>query len=142
MPLCVELALDHDLRGDAGVVGARLPQRVVAPHAVVADQRVHQGVLEGVAHVQRAGDVGRRQHDAVGVGLPGSVGGLEIAVRFPQRVPVASMAAGSKLLASSMVLELRSNGKGGIITWYSRRSGLGGQRLIWVLASWQCRAVA
>ena len=63
--LCVELAFHHDLRRDAGVVGARLPQGVVAVHAVVADKRVHEGVLEGVAHVQRAGDIGWRQQDAV-----------------------------------------------------------------------------
>jgi len=54
----IELALDHHLRGNAGVIGARLPQRVVAAHAVVAGQRVHQCVLEGVTHVQTAGDVG------------------------------------------------------------------------------------
>ena len=32
-----------------------------------ARERVHERVLEGVAHVQRAGDVRRRQHDAVGL---------------------------------------------------------------------------
>ncbi len=58
--LGVELAFHHDLGGDARVVGAGLPQRVVARHAVVAGERVHQRVLEGVAHVQRAGDVRRR----------------------------------------------------------------------------------
>ena len=85
--LRVELALDHDLRGDAGVVGAGLPQRVVAVHAMEARERVHDGVLEGVAHVQRAGDVGRRQQDAVI--LPGVVvaSGLEIARVFPVRIP-------------------------------------------------------
>ena len=67
----LELALDHHLGGDAGVVGARLPQRVVAAHAVVAGERVHERVLERVPHVQRAGDVGRRQHDAVGCGRCG-----------------------------------------------------------------------
>ena len=65
MPCAFELLLDDDLRRDAGVVGADLPQRVVAAHAVVADQHVHQRVLERVPHVQRAGDVGRRQLDAV-----------------------------------------------------------------------------
>jgi hypothetical protein len=49
--LRVELAFHHDLGGDAGMVGARLPQGVVARHAVIADERVHQGVLEGVPHV-------------------------------------------------------------------------------------------
>jgi hypothetical protein len=92
--LRVELAFHHDLRRDAGVVGARLPQRVVARHAVVAGERVHQGVLEGVAHVQRAGDVGRRQHDAVGGGRRGTIhyglkpiAGLEVAGAFPLGVP-------------------------------------------------------
>ena len=61
-----ELPLDHHLRGDAGVIRARLPQRRVAAHAVPAGERVHQRVLERVPHVQRAGDVRRRQHDAVG----------------------------------------------------------------------------
>ena len=63
--LGVELTLHQHLGGDAGVVGAHLPQGAVAEHAVVADQRVHQRVLEGVAHVQAAGDVGRRYDDAV-----------------------------------------------------------------------------
>ena len=84
--LRVELAFHNDLRGDAGVVGAGLPQRVVARHAVIAGERVHQGVLESVAHVQRAGDVGRRQHDAVG-GRVGRVAGLEVAGAFPLGVP-------------------------------------------------------
>ena len=60
-----ELALDHHLRGDAGVVGARLPERVVAAHAVEAHEGIHDRVVEAVAHVQRAGDIGRRDHDAV-----------------------------------------------------------------------------
>ena len=60
-----ELTLDHHLRGDAGVIRARLPQRRVAAHAVPAGERVHERVLERVPHVQRAGDVRRRQHDAI-----------------------------------------------------------------------------
>jgi hypothetical protein len=85
--LAVELALHHDLRRDAGVVGARLPQRVVAAHAVVARQRIHDGLVEAVAHVQGAGDVGRRQQDAEIVRLRGVEAGGEIAARFPDRVP-------------------------------------------------------
>jgi hypothetical protein len=102
-----------------------LPQGVVPRHAVIAGEGVHQGVLESVAHVQRAGDVGRRQHDAVG----GSVGGiparglrsttgscalqgrspcgvvcarLEIAGTLPLGIQRFSISAGSKDLASSM----------------------------------------
>ena len=64
LALRLQLLLDDDLRGDAGVVGAELPQRVVAPHPVVADQHVHQRLLERVAHVQRPRDVRRRKLDA------------------------------------------------------------------------------
>ena len=60
-----EVARHHHLGGDAGVVGAHLPQRAVTAHAVVADQRVLQRVLERVAHMQRTGDVRRRQQDGV-----------------------------------------------------------------------------
>ncbi len=82
--LGVELALDHDLSGDTGVIGARLPERVCAPHAVVADQGIHDRVLERVAHVQAAGDVGRRDHDAVGLALAAR---REVAVLLPGLVP-------------------------------------------------------
>ena len=49
------------LGGDAGVVGAGHPQRVVALHPVPADQQVLHHVVHGVPHVQGAGDVGQRQ---------------------------------------------------------------------------------
>ena len=61
--------LDDGLRGDAGVVGARHPQRVVAAHAVEADQHVLQRVVERVAQVQRGRDVRRRDEDRVAVAL-------------------------------------------------------------------------
>ncbi|MDT4793166.1 hypothetical protein FQZ97_256800 [compost metagenome] len=80
-----QLALHHHLGGDAGVVGARLPQGVAALHAAVADQRVHDGVVEAVTHVQAAGDVRRRNHD--GVRLAGTLRG-EIVLFLPQGVPV------------------------------------------------------
>ena len=48
------------------MVGAELPQRVVALHAVPADQDVLQRVVEGMAHVQAAGHVRRRDHDGKG----------------------------------------------------------------------------
>jgi hypothetical protein len=52
LALLGQLALDHHLRGDARMVGARLPERVEAAHPVPADQDVLQRVVEGVAHVQ------------------------------------------------------------------------------------------
>jgi len=77
-----ELAFHHHLGGDTGVVGTHLPEGVVALHAVVADQAVHDGVVEAVTHVQAAGDVGRRDHDAVGVALTLWLVGRAIASRF------------------------------------------------------------
>jgi hypothetical protein len=83
----LQLALDDDLRGDAGMIGARHPQRVEAAHAVVARQRVHDGLVERVAHVQRAGHVRRRQLD--GKRRPGRIqGGAVGAALLPQRAPM------------------------------------------------------
>ena len=84
-PLGVELAFHHHLSGDSGVVAAGLPQSVVRPHAVVTRQGIHDGVLEGVPHVQRPGNVGRRNHDAVG---GTASGGSEVALLFPDSVPL------------------------------------------------------
>jgi len=60
-----QLALDHHLRGDAGVIGARLPEHVAPAHALEAGEYVLERVVERMPHVQRAGDVGRRNDDAV-----------------------------------------------------------------------------
>ena len=81
-----DLALDQHLGRDARVVGAGLPERGLAEHPVVARERVHQRVLKGVAHMQAAGDVRRRQHDAVGVAR-GIVIGREIAALLPYGIP-------------------------------------------------------
>ena len=62
----VELSFDDHLGRDAGVIGAGLPQRVAARHPVVADQCIHDRVLEGMTHVQRARHIGRRNHDRIG----------------------------------------------------------------------------
>jgi hypothetical protein len=66
-----KLAFDDHLRGDARMVGARLPERVEAAHPVPAGQHVLQRVVEGMAHMQDAGHVGRRDHDRERLG-PGS----------------------------------------------------------------------
>ena len=58
-----ELALDDHLRRDAGMVGARLPQHVLAAHALEAGENVLQRIVERMAHVQVAGDVRRRDDD-------------------------------------------------------------------------------
>ena len=84
LALRVQLALDHHLCGNAGVVAARLPQGAATVHALVADERIHDGVLEGVPHVQRAGNVRRRNHDGVGFA---AARGREMSARFPDFVP-------------------------------------------------------
>ena len=71
-PFRSELTFDHHLRRDPGVVGARLPQRRIAAHPVVARQGVHHRVLERMPHVQRAGHVRRRNDDAVPRTRPGA----------------------------------------------------------------------
>ena len=58
LPLALQLALHHDLRGNAGVIRAGQPKRVEAAHAVIAREAVHDGLVEGMAHVQRARHVG------------------------------------------------------------------------------------
>jgi hypothetical protein len=57
--LGLQLALDHDLGGNAGMVRARNPGGVKPLHAVVTRQAVHDGLVKRVAHVQRAGHIGR-----------------------------------------------------------------------------------
>src|SRR5690606_37530493 len=47
-----ELAFDDHLRGDAGVIGAYDPQRILAPEALVADRNVLKSVIECLADVQ------------------------------------------------------------------------------------------
>ena len=81
-----QLPLDHHLRGDACVVLPRLPQGIKPLHALPADQDILQGVVEGMAHVQNAGHVRRRDHDAKGFVAAGIGPGLESPRRFPFRI--------------------------------------------------------
>ncbi len=62
-PLRGEHALDHVLRSYAGVVVSRQPERRVTLHATAADDEILQRVVQRMAHVQRAGDVGGRYDD-------------------------------------------------------------------------------
>jgi len=92
--LFAEFALDDGLRGDAGVVGAGYPEGGLALETGAADEDVLQGVVEHVAHRQDAGDVGRRDDDAIGLairddaagkavgGLPGGIPLLFDVARF------------------------------------------------------------
>ncbi len=64
-----ELSLDDHLGRDAGVVGSRLPQHVLAVHPPIAAENVLQRVVERVAHMQIAGHVRRRNDHAERLGV-------------------------------------------------------------------------
>ncbi len=64
-----QLALDHHLGGDAGVIGAGLPQHVAPAHALEAHQNVLQRVVEGVPHMERARHVRGRNDNGEGLGV-------------------------------------------------------------------------
>ncbi len=105
--LGVELSFNHDLRGDAGVVGAGDENGVVAQHAVVADQAIHDGLVERMAHVQRARHVRRRELDDVGLAFrPGFyvLARLEIAAAFPLGVPAGFQFGGFEALGEFLGL--------------------------------------
>ena len=61
--LALELLVDLGLRGDTGMVGAQHPARGLAAHAGHTDNGVLDGVIGGVAHVELAGHIGRRNGD-------------------------------------------------------------------------------
>ena len=88
LALALELTLDDRLGRDPRVVDAGLPERVEAPHAVPADERVLERAALRVAHVQGARHVWRRHRDDVGgAHVVRVVVGLEDAVLLPERVP-------------------------------------------------------
>ena len=58
--------LDDGLRRDSRVIRPRHPERVPPLHAAPPHQDVLERVVEGVPHVQRGGDVRRRDDDGVG----------------------------------------------------------------------------
>ena len=61
--LGTQLLLHFDLGGDAGVVCAGEPQRLIALHPLKAGQDVLQCAVQRVPHVELAGDVGGRHDD-------------------------------------------------------------------------------
>ena len=91
--LALQLAFHHNLRGNAGMVSAWNPSGVETHHAVIARETVHDGLIEGMAHVQGACHIGGRQLDGEVRGV--SLGRLAAAMTcnavtafFPFRAPV------------------------------------------------------
>ena len=85
-PLFLELALHHVLGGDARMVGAGHPQHVFALLAIEAAQNVLKRQVQGMAHMQDTGDIGRRDDDGIGLARTVGVRG-ESLVRFPMGFP-------------------------------------------------------
>jgi len=77
--LLFDRAFDLGLGGYPGVVGAEDPLAALTEHSVIADQRVHDRVLEGMTHVQDAGHVRRGDGDRVVV--------LGLALRLGMKKP-------------------------------------------------------
>ena len=82
---CGNLTLNHHLGRDTRVVGTGLPQSIFTLHALVANHGIHDGLLEGMTHMQTAGDVRRRDHDAEAL-LAFITIRFEIALLFPMLV--------------------------------------------------------
>ncbi len=66
-----KLALDDHLGGNAGMVGARLPEHVLLQHAVEADQDVLDRVVERVPDMERSVTLGGGM-TMVNVSAPGA----------------------------------------------------------------------
>jgi hypothetical protein len=112
VPRLSQLALDDHLRGDAGVIEAGLPEHVEALHPLPAGERVHQRVVERVAHVERAGDVRGRQEDAEGLGT---------------RLGVRAHGEGARLLPQRRDARLVGRGIEGLVHRHGRVPGDRGQ---------------
>src|SRR5262249_50035431 len=82
-----QLLLDDVLRRDAGVVVPGLPERVVAAHAVPPDQGVLHRAVQGMAHVELAGDIRRRDADDERLPTARSGAGLVQTLLLPGILP-------------------------------------------------------
>ena len=93
LALAGELLLDQGLRRDPGVIHSRKPQHLESEHPLAATQRVHQGVVERMPHMQAAGHVRWGQHDRVR-GLVGFRVGLEVTSVHPALIQICLYRAG------------------------------------------------
>ena len=62
----LQLLDDLDLGSDTCMVGAGLPQCVVALHSLITDQDILHGVVQCMPHVELSGDIWGRDHDSEG----------------------------------------------------------------------------
>ena len=67
------------------MVGAGQPQGLIALHPPPADEDVLQGVIQRVAHMQLAGDIGGRDDDGIGWLFAFGIG-VEVVFLQPERI--------------------------------------------------------
>ncbi len=91
--LFAQLALDHVLGRDAGVVGSDHPERRLAEHPVEAHEDILEGILETVAHMEDPRHVRGRDYHDIGL-LAGLSGGLEKSLPHPGLVDAVFEALG------------------------------------------------
>jgi len=85
--LLEEFLLDLHLGGNAGMVRSGQAEGVVALHPFPPDERVVDGMLQGMSHVQLARDVGRGNGDAI-AGPPRLHVGVKVTPLLPPAIPV------------------------------------------------------
>ena len=93
------------------------PAALEAHHAVVACEAVHDGLVEGVAHVQRACHIGGWQLDGKAGRvclrrLSAAVPCYAIATFFPLRTPMGVKGSGLKRLGQALKAGLLDGGGG------------------------------
>ena len=81
----LHLALHQHLRSNTRVVSTNLPQGIITLHTLEANQGIHDGILEGVPHVQAARHIRWRDTDAV---RRTGTGRREVAIGFPMLIPL------------------------------------------------------
>ena len=62
----LQLLDDLDLGSDTCMVGAGLPQCIVALHSLITDQDILHGVVQCMPHVELSCDIWGRDHDSEG----------------------------------------------------------------------------
>src|SRR5438093_2885493 len=69
MLIFFELARDHQLRRDTGVVNTDNEQSPISLHPLPTGEHIHQRVLQCMTHVEAAGDIWRRNDDRKRLGI-------------------------------------------------------------------------
>ena len=115
--LALQLTLHHNLSGNACVVGAGNPSGIEAHHAVVAGEAVHDGLVEGMTHVQGTCHIGGWQLDSK-VGricmwrLAATMSSDAIAAFFPLWAPMGLKGGRLKRLRQALKAGLLDSGGG------------------------------